>query len=88
LVNKMNQKSNEALQVKLLESFLTDSGLLVSASHLQRKIPQPGTSTNARAPTRKARPSLLERTIKLCGVGASGMGDLSCNPRHLDDFGR
>jgi hypothetical protein len=32
-------------------------------------------------------PSLLERTRNLCGVGQSGMRDLSSNPAHLSDFG-
>jgi hypothetical protein len=37
-------------------------------------------------PASKA-PSLLERTRNLCGVGDSGMRDLSSNPAHLNDFG-
>ena len=32
-------------------------------------------------------PSLLERTRNLCGIGKSGMRDLSSNPAHLSDFG-
>lgn len=32
--------------------------------------------------------SLLELTSDLCGVGDSGMGDLSSEPKHLEDFGR
>jgi hypothetical protein len=32
--------------------------------------------------------SLLERTHSLCGVGDSGLGDLSSDPKHLEDFGR
>lgn len=32
--------------------------------------------------------SLLERTSDLCGVGDSGLGDLSSDPRYLNDFGR
>jgi hypothetical protein len=32
--------------------------------------------------------SLLERTSDLCGVGDSGLGDLSSDPRYLNDLGR
>ena len=32
--------------------------------------------------------SLLDRTKNLCGIGASGLGDLSTNRRYLDDFAR
>lgn len=32
--------------------------------------------------------SLLERTRHLRGIGASGLGDLSSNPRDLDNYAR
>ena len=35
----------------------------------------------------KSPPSLYERSADLCGSGASGVGDLASNPRHLEGFG-
>ena len=35
----------------------------------------------------KSKPSLLQQSKDLCGAGASGLGDLSSNPRHLAGFG-
>jgi len=35
----------------------------------------------------KSQPSLLQQSKDLCGAGASGLGDLSSDPRHLAGFG-
>jgi hypothetical protein len=36
----------------------------------------------------KSGPSLLDRTQNLCGIAASGLGDLSSNAGYLDDFAK
>lgn len=39
-------------------------------------------------PRPKKGASLLERTKNLCGIAASGVGDLASNPHYLDDFAK
>lgn len=34
-----------------------------------------------------AKPSLLDQSGDLCGSGASGIGDLASNPKHIEGFG-
>ena len=40
-----------------------------------------------KASARRTKPSLYELTEDLCGAGASGIGDLASNSKHLDGFG-
>lgn len=36
----------------------------------------------------KTGPSLLDRTKNLCGIATSGFGDLSSNPKYLEDLAK
>jgi hypothetical protein len=38
--------------------------------------------------SRSSKPSLLALSRDLCGSGDSGLGDLSSNSAHMEDFGR
>jgi len=68
-------KARAAMQGKKLRELMQD-GLERVLNESEPRLDPP------------ARPSAFDLMRDGCGIVNSGIGDLSCNPKHLEDFGR
>jgi uncharacterized protein YmfQ (DUF2313 family) len=77
------------LSVKLPDKLVAD---LDRAAKAQRKtrtaFVRETLEQKAGAVHPKTGTSLLDRTENLCGIAASGLGDLSSNPKYLEDLAK
>ena len=67
-------KSSAALQGRKLRELLQEG--------LERVLNEPEPQTS-----KSSAPSAFDLMQDGCGIVSSGVGDLSCNPKHLEQFG-